>query len=107
MAGADARRRAIRSRASWCSQSPISAASSCWRSCSAGTGVESLYVIAALALLVLAGLIEAAMPALRAHRAPSSLEEPWIARIARRMAEEPRRTRLAAVMLRALVLAAL
>lgn len=64
-------------------------------------------MIAALALLVLAGLIEAAMPALRAHRAPSSLEEPWIARVARRMADEPRRTRLAAVMLRALVLTAL
>ena len=63
--------------------------------------------MAALALLVLTGLIEAAMPALRAHRAPSSLEELWFARIARRMADEPRRTRLAAVMLRALVLAAL
>jgi CBS domain containing-hemolysin-like protein len=63
---------------------------------------------AALALLVLAGLIEAAMPALRAHRAaPSSLEEPRIQRLRRRMAEEPRRTRQAAVLLRALVLGSL
>lgn len=65
-------------------------------------------LLAALALLVLAGLIEAAMPALRARRAaPASLEEPWIARLRRRMADEPRRTRLAAVMVRALVLGAL
>lgn len=65
-------------------------------------------LVAALALLVLAGLIEAAMPALRAHRAaPASLEEPWISRLRRRMAEEPRRTRVAAVLLRALVLGAL
>jgi len=63
---------------------------------------------AALALLVLTGLIEAAMPALRAHRtAPASFAEPWIARFERRLADEPRRTRLAAVMLRALVLGGL
>ena len=63
---------------------------------------------AALALLVLAGLVEAAMPALRARRpAPTSLEEPWIARLRRRMADEPRRTRLAAVILRALLVAGL
>src|SRR5215510_12503188 len=62
----------------------------------------------ALALLVLAGLVEAAMPALRARRpAPTSLEEPWIARLRRRMADEPRRTRIAAVMLRALLVAGL
>lgn len=61
-----------------------------------------------LALLALAGLIEAAMPALRTRRAaPASLAEPWIARLARRMADEPRRTRLAAVLLRILVIAAL
>jgi CBS domain containing-hemolysin-like protein len=61
-----------------------------------------------LALLALAGLIEAAMPALRARRAaPASLAEPWIARLSRRMADEPRRTRLAAVLLRILVIAAL
>lgn len=60
--------------------------------------------IAALALLVLAMLIEAAMPALRARRAaPASLGEPWIAQLRRRMADEPRRTRLAAVLLRAFV----
>lgn len=63
---------------------------------------------AALALLVLAGLIEAAMPALRAYRAPpASLEEPVIRRLRRRMSDEPRRTRLAAVLLRALVFGAL
>ncbi len=67
-----------------------------------------MYLGAALALLALAGLIEAAMPALRIRRAaPASLAEPWIARQSRRMADEPRRTRLAAVLLRALVIAAL
>ena len=66
-----------------------------------------MFLIAALALVALAGLIEAAMPALRTRRAaPASLEEPWIARLGRRMADEPRRTRLAAVLLRALVLGA-
>ena len=61
-----------------------------------------------LALLALAGLIEAAMPALRTRRAPpASLAEPWIVRLSRRMADEPRRTRHAAVFLRLLVLAAL
>ncbi len=64
--------------------------------------------VAALALLVLAGLIEAAMPALRARRAaPATLEVPWIARLRRRLAQEPRRTRLAAVLLRSLVLGGL
>lgn len=64
--------------------------------------------MAALVLLVLAGLIETAMPALRARRAaPASLEEAWIAQLSRRMADEPRRTRLAAVLLRAFVLVAL
>ena len=38
-----------------------------------------MFLVAALSLLALAGLIEAAMPALRARRAaPASLEEPWI-----------------------------
>jgi CBS domain containing-hemolysin-like protein len=61
-----------------------------------------------LALLVVAGLIESAMPALRTRRAaPALLAQPWIAGLSRRMADEPRRTRLAATMLRALVLAAL
>ena len=61
-----------------------------------------------LALLALAGLIEAAMPALRTRRAaPASLAEPWILRLSRRMADEPRRTRLAAVLLRTLLIAAL
>ena len=61
-----------------------------------------------LALLGLAALIEAAMPALRTRRAaPASLAEPWILRLSRRMADEPRRTRLAAVLLRTLVIAAL
>jgi CBS domain containing-hemolysin-like protein len=65
-------------------------------------------LVAALALVGLAALIEAAMPELRARRAaPSSLEEAWILRLRRQMAEEPRRTRLAAVLLRALVLAGL
>jgi Mg2+/Co2+ transporter CorB len=63
---------------------------------------------AALSLLALAGLIEAAMPALRARRAsPATLAEPWIARLSRRMADEPRRTRVASVLLRILVLAGL
>ena len=63
---------------------------------------------AVLALLALAALIEAAMPALRARRAaPATLAEPWISRLSRRMADEPRRTRVAAVLLRVLVLAAL
>ena len=61
-----------------------------------------------LVLLGLAALIEAAMPALRTRRAaPASLAEPWILRLSRRMADEPRRTRLAAVLLRILVIAAL
>ncbi len=48
------------------------------------------------------------MPALRRRRAPpASLSEPWIARLSRRMADEPRRTRLAAVLLRAVVISAL
>jgi CBS domain containing-hemolysin-like protein len=48
------------------------------------------------------------MPALRARRPPPpSLGEPWIARLRRRMADEPRRTRLAAVFLRVLLVAAL
>jgi Mg2+/Co2+ transporter CorB len=67
-----------------------------------------VYLGAALALLALAALIEAAMPALRTRRsAPASLAQPWIARLSRRMADEPRRTRLAAALLRALVVAAL
>jgi len=67
-----------------------------------------VYVGAALALLALAALIESAMPALRTRRsAPASLAEPWILRLSRRMADEPRRTRIAAVLLRAFVIAAL
>jgi Mg2+/Co2+ transporter CorB len=67
-----------------------------------------MHLFAALALIGLAALIEAAMPELRARRPPSaSLEEPWITRLRRRMADEPRRTRLAAVLLRALVLGGL
>ncbi|HEU4515805.1 MAG TPA: hypothetical protein VFR77_00745, partial [Steroidobacteraceae bacterium] len=67
-----------------------------------------MHLAAVLVLLALAGLIEAAMPALRARRAsPSTLAEPWIARLSRRMADEPRRTRVAAVLLRILVIAAL
>jgi len=71
-------------------------------------GLSPVYLILALALVALAALIEAAMPELRARRAaPASLEEPWIERLRRLMADEPRRTRLAAVVLRALVLSAL
>ena len=67
-----------------------------------------MHLAAVLVLLALAGLIEAAMPALRARRAsPSTLSEPWIARLSRRMADEPRRTRVAAVLLRILVIVAL
>lgn len=67
-----------------------------------------MHLGAVLALLALAALIEAAMPALRTRRsAPASLAEPWIRRVSRRMADEPRRTRLAAVLLRALVFVAL
>ena len=67
-----------------------------------------MFLIAALAFVALAGLIEAAMPALRARRAaPASLEEAWSARLGRRMADEPRRTRIASVLLRAIVLGAL
>jgi Mg2+/Co2+ transporter CorB len=62
----------------------------------------------AIALIVFAGLIEAAIPALRTRRAaPSTRQESWIAGIRRRMGDESRRTRLAIVLLRALVLAAL
>jgi Mg2+/Co2+ transporter CorB len=65
-------------------------------------------VLLALALVALAALVEAAMPELRTRRAaPASREEAWIASLRRRMAEEPRRTRIAAVLLRALLLAAL
>jgi CBS domain containing-hemolysin-like protein len=67
-----------------------------------------LPVAAVIALLALALLIEAAMPALRTRRAaPASLDEPWISALSRRMADEPRRTRLAAVLLRMLVIIAL
>ena len=67
-----------------------------------------MHLALALALVALAALIEAAMPELRARRAaPASLAEPWIARLRRRMADEPRRTRMAAVLLRMLVIAAL
>lgn len=67
-----------------------------------------MYVSLALALVALAALVEAAMPELRTRRAqPASREKAWIARLRRRMADEPRRTRIAAVLLRALVLAAL
>ncbi len=48
------------------------------------------------------------MPALRTRRpAPASLHEPWISGMRRRMASEPRRTRLAAMGLRATLLVAL
>jgi len=71
-------------------------------------GLSPVYATLALALVALAALIEAAMPELRARRAaPASLEEPWIERLRRLMADEPRRTRLAAVVLRALVFTAL
>ena len=67
-----------------------------------------MHLAVVLALLALAGLIEAAMPALRTRRAaPASLAEPWIARLSRRMADEPRRTRVAAVLLRIVVISAL
>jgi len=67
-----------------------------------------VYIFLALALIALAALVEAAMPELRTRRAPpASREEAWIAGLRRRMADEPRRTRIAAVLLRALVLAAL
>jgi CBS domain containing-hemolysin-like protein len=67
-----------------------------------------MHLAAAICLLVLAGLIEAAMPALRARRAASStLARPWIEQLARRMSDESRRTRLAAVLLRGLVIVAL
>ena len=67
-----------------------------------------MFLATALALLALFGLIEAAMPALRIRRAaPASLAEPWIVRLSRRMADEPRRTRHATVLLRAVVIAAL
>jgi CBS domain containing-hemolysin-like protein len=67
-----------------------------------------LPLAAVVTLLALAVFIEAAMPALRTRRAaPASLDEPWIAGLSRRMADEPRRTRLAAVLLRCLVIIAL
>ncbi len=48
------------------------------------------------------------MPALRIRRrAPATLHEPWISRLRRRMGNEPRRTRLAVMCLRASVLAGL
>ena len=103
-AGAGARLRDTRSPDSSCSRSPTSAASSCWRSCWAGTGVEALFLIAALALLALAGAPTSKRRCrrLRARRAaPASIERAWIARLRRRMAAEPRRTRLRRYSLRA------
>ena len=71
-------------------------------------GLSPVFFALALTLVALAALIEAAMPELRARRAtPASLEEPWIERLRRLMADEPRRTRLAAVVLRTIVLTAL
>ncbi|MGH8197446.1 MAG: hypothetical protein ACRETI_04695, partial [Steroidobacteraceae bacterium] len=65
-------------------------------------------LIVATALVVLALLIEAAMPAMRTRRAaPASRREPWISNLRRRMGNEPRRARLAAAWLRATVLATL
>ncbi len=66
-------------------------------------------LIAALALLVLAGLIEAAMPALRdaPRRSRIARRNPGSRGFAAAWRDEPRRTRLAACLLRALVLAAL
>lgn len=65
-------------------------------------------LIVATALVVLALLIEAAMPAMRTRRAaPASRRERWISNLRRRMGNEPRRARLAAAWLRATVLAAL
>jgi CBS domain containing-hemolysin-like protein len=67
-----------------------------------------LHLALVLALVALAALIEAAMPELRVRRASSSsLTEPWITRLRRSMADQPRRTRMAAVLLRLLVLAAM
>ncbi len=67
-----------------------------------------MLLVTVLGLVALVGLIEAAMPALRARRAaPASFEEAWMARLGRRMADEPRRTRMAAVLLRALTLGTL
>ncbi len=65
-------------------------------------------LIAAIALIVLAGLIEAAIPALLTrHAPPASLRESWSAGVRRRMGDESQRTRLALACLRVLVLAAL
>jgi Mg2+/Co2+ transporter CorB len=65
-------------------------------------------VLAAIALVALAGLIEAAIPALRARRAPAAtVHGTWIARLRHRMGDEPRRTRIAALWVRTAVLAAL
>jgi Mg2+/Co2+ transporter CorB len=62
--------------------------------------------IAAILLILLTGLIEAAVPALRSRRQPpATIEESWLARLRRRMGDEPRRTRLAAACLRGTVLA--
>lgn len=64
--------------------------------------------IAAIVLVLLAGLIEAAVPALRSRRSPPpTLPESWHARLRARMGEEPRRTRLAAAWLRTILLAAI
>jgi CBS domain containing-hemolysin-like protein len=71
-------------------------------------GLSPVYLALTLALVALLAIIEAAMPELRLRRAaPASLEEPWIERLRRLMADEPRRTRLASVVLRTLVFTAL
>lgn len=75
-----------------------------------GLGTQAWVALsAALALLLLAGLVETAMPVLRARyrpHAPPAPEGP-LARLRRRIGSEPRRARLATSLLRGLLLIAL
>ncbi|MEX1993294.1 MAG: transporter associated domain-containing protein [Steroidobacteraceae bacterium] len=73
----------------------------------AGTGA-SLALIAALTLVLLAGLVEAAMPVLRARFRPRiSTREGPLARLRRRIGSDPRRARRAMTGLRTTLLIAL
>ncbi len=70
--------------------------------------LAAVAVSLALALVLLIGLVEVAMPALRArHRPPGGGRKTLARRLQRRIASEPRRARMATSWLRATLLAAL
>jgi CBS domain containing-hemolysin-like protein len=73
-----------------------------------GTPAWWIAVAAVLVMILLAALLEAAMPALRARqRAAATMPEGTVTRLRRRMSAEPRNMRRAAVLLRAALLSAL